>query len=118
MPDEAFITRPMDDGERQKRTDPLFDAALAAVKTAFPFNDQGWEAGQGALEPDPNDKRTFRVVEPYVWIWDRRTDTTSPFVELPDADTYRVGVLAGAGPPAGTILERSASPGPPAPATP
>ena len=91
VPDEAFITRPMDDGEPVSNEEiPLRMLRWLAEQTEFLSNDQGWEAS-GNLAPwnrIRRDKRTFRVVlEPYVWIWDRRTDTTSPFVELPDADT-------------------------------
>ena len=91
VPDEAYITRPMDDGEPVSNEEiPLRMLRWLAEQTAFLSNDQGWEAS-GNLAPwnrIRRDKRTFRVVlEPYVWIWDRRTDTTSPFVELPDADT-------------------------------
>ena len=91
MPDDAFITRPMDDGEPVSNEEiPLRMLRWLAEQTEFLSNDQGWEA-TGHLAPwnrIRREKRTFRVVlEPYVWIWDRRTDTTSPFVNLPDADT-------------------------------
>jgi len=95
VPDEAFITRPMDDGEPVSNEEiPLRMLRWLAEQTAFLSNDQGWEAS-GQLAPwnrIRREKRTFRVVlEPYVWIWDRRTDSTSPFIELPDANTDPVG---------------------------
>jgi len=95
VPDEAFITRPMDDGEPVSNEEiPLRMLRWLAEQTAFLSNDQGWEAS-GQLAPwnrIRREKRTFRVVlEPYVWIWDRRTDSTSPFIDLPDADTDPVG---------------------------
>ena len=94
VPDNDFITRPMDDGEPVSNEEiPLRMLRWLAEQTGFLSNDQGWET-TGPLAPwnrIRRDKRTFRVVlEPYVWIWDRRTDTTSPFVNLPDADTEPV----------------------------
>ena len=114
MPDEAFITRPMDDGEPVSNEEiPLRMLRWLAEQTAFLSNDQGWEAS-GQLAPwnrIRREKRTFRVVlEPYVWIWDRRTDTTSPFVE-PARRRHRPGrLLAGTGPPAGAALRAARHP--------
>lgn len=86
--DEAVITAPMPDGEPVTNEEiPKRIQAFLAEQTGFLSNDQGWEvAGQlGPWSRIRRDRRVFRLVlEPYVWIWDRREESPTPFLNLPD----------------------------------
>ncbi|HEY5880972.1 MAG TPA: toprim domain-containing protein [Nakamurella sp.] len=86
--DEALITAPMPDGEPVTNEEiPTRIQAFLAEQASFLSNDQGWEAA-GRLGPWTRirrEKRVFRLVlEPYVWIWDRREESPTPFLNLPD----------------------------------
>lgn len=86
--DEAVITAPMPDGEPVTNEEiPRRIQAFLANQTGFLSNDQGWEAA-GQLGPWTRirrDRRVFRLIlEPYVWIWDRREESPTPFLNLPD----------------------------------
>lgn len=86
--DEAILTAPMPDGEPVTNEEiPKRIQAFLADQPGFLSNDQGWEAA-GQLGPWTRirrEKRVFRLVlEPYVWIWDRREESPTPFLNLPD----------------------------------
>ena len=90
LPDEALLTAPLDAGE--PATDDIVAKRIntfLADQQTFLSNDQGWTA-DGTLGPWTRirkDGRTLRLVlEPFAWVWDRRADSTSPFMELPDAE--------------------------------
>ena len=92
--DEAVLTAPMPDGEPVTNEEiPKRIQAFLADQTGFLTNDQGWEAA-GHLGPWTRirrENRVFRLVlEPYVWIWDRREESSTPFLNLPDPDVDAV----------------------------
>lgn len=92
MPDAAALTVPLDNGEPAAEDDVTKRIqAHLADQTAFLSNVDGWTADGDKLGPWTRirkDGRAFRLVlEPFAWVWDRRVDSRSPFMGLPDADT-------------------------------
>ena len=61
-----------------------------AGQTSFLHNTSGWDTDGQAMGPWTTirrGQRAFRVaIEPYVWLWDPRLDSPSPFHHLPDPD--------------------------------
>ncbi|WP_295695645.1 hypothetical protein, partial [Lapillicoccus sp.] len=91
MPDEATLTVALDSGEPAAEDDVAKRIGThLAQQTAFLSNPDGWTADGDKLGPWTRirkDGRAFRLVlEPFAWVWDRRVDSRSPFMGLPDAD--------------------------------
>lgn len=90
VPDMDEMSAPDDKGQ------PVPDWVVAdrikqflAIKTAVLSNGTGgWQIDGGDLGPWTRIRsgdRAFRLVlEPYVWIWDQRQDSGTPFLNLPD----------------------------------
>ena len=89
VPDQDALVAPKADGE------PATEDTIAeriqqflAGHTGFLSNPDGWESdrGVGPWMRIRRHNRSLRVVlEPYVWVWDRRgDDSAGPFVHLPD----------------------------------
>lgn len=90
VPDMEAMSAPGDDGKAVPEwvvADRI--KGYLADQTAVLSNDGGgWAIDGGDLGPWTRIRRgdrAFRLVlEPYVWIWDQRRDSGSPFLNLPD----------------------------------
>ncbi|HZM66043.1 MAG TPA: hypothetical protein VFC16_07055 [Nakamurella sp.] len=91
LPDADLLTAPDNDGQqatpdviRQRIMDHL------GTQTGFLQNTAGWTADGQSMGPWTTVRcgpRAFRlVIEPYVWLWDPRDDSPSPFRQLPDPE--------------------------------
>ena len=89
LADPELLTAPDDEGE-QVAPQVVRDRILnhLATQTSFLQNSAGWEADGEVMKPWTTIRcggRAFRlVIEPYVWLWDPREDSPSPFLNLPD----------------------------------
>lgn len=91
MPTPQLLTEPAEDGQpagedlvRTRILDHLGGQQQILV------SQDGWTVDGGRLMPWTTIRRGNRalrlVLEPFVWIWDRRGDSPSPFTELPDPE--------------------------------
>lgn len=91
LPSEELLTAPMPSGDAPTEDD-MVDRIVAflAEQTAFLSNAEGWSADGDVLRAWTRirrENRAFRIViEPVVWIWDRREESASPFNHLPDVE--------------------------------
>ena len=95
LPTEDALTAPLANGDSPTEDDMVERiGAFLAAQTAFLSNDGGWSADGDVLRPWTRirrENRAFRIIlEPLVWIWDRRVDTAGPFNELPDVEVDAV----------------------------
>ena len=96
LPTEDALTADLPTGEPPTEDDMVDRIKdFLADQTTFLSNDDGWTADGDTLRAWTRirrENRAFRIViEPVVWIWDRRVDSASPFIDLPDVDTDPVG---------------------------
>lgn len=91
LPSEELLTATMPSGDAPTEDD-MVDRIVAflAEQTAFLSNADGWSADGDVLRAWTRirrESRAFRIViEPVVWIWDRREESASPFNHLPDVE--------------------------------
>lgn len=90
MPSEQLLTEPEPDG--QPATEAIVRTRILAhlaERQATLTSQQGWSIA-GTLAPWTTIRRAERalrlVLEPFVWLWDPRTDSPSPFIALPDPE--------------------------------
>ena len=91
MPDGQVLTAPNADG--QPATEDVVATRILdhlGAQLQVLVSRDGWTVDGGRLMPwtviRRGDRALRLVLEPFVWIWDRRSDSPSPFTDLPDPD--------------------------------